>query len=88
MYFFLLMFIVVQNRYYVIAVYRFSDKMSDTVSKAPKPQLRGLLHSQIKRNIWVAVAMCFTAAVAQKFLINDHRKQVYAEFYKYKLELC
>lgn len=29
--------------------------------------------------------MCFTAAVAQKIFVNDHRQQVYAEFYKYKI---
>ncbi|XP_044263864.1 cytochrome c oxidase subunit 6C-1-like [Tribolium madens] len=56
--------------------------MSDSVSKAAKPQLRGLLHNQIKRNLIVAIGMCITAAVAQKIFVNDHRKQVYAEFYK------
>ncbi|KAJ3648652.1 hypothetical protein Zmor_020440 [Zophobas morio] len=56
--------------------------MSDAVSKTPKPQLRGLLHNQIKRNLIWACGMCFVAAVAQKFLVNDHRQNIYAEFYK------
>ncbi|KAJ8944941.1 hypothetical protein NQ318_013089 [Aromia moschata] len=56
--------------------------MAGEVSKAAKPQLRGLLRSQIKRNIILAACVATAAAVAQKFLYNDERKKVYAEFYK------
>ncbi|RZC36257.1 cytochrome c oxidase subunit 6C-1, partial [Asbolus verrucosus] len=56
--------------------------MADKVSKVVKPQLRGLLHNQIRMNLIVAGVMCFAAAVAQKVFVNDNRKKVYGEFYK------
>ncbi|XP_019873236.1 cytochrome c oxidase subunit 6C-like [Aethina tumida] len=56
--------------------------MAKDVVKSNKPQLRGLLQNQIKKNLALAVGMCFVAAVAQKIWINDERKKVYAEFYK------
>lgn len=56
--------------------------MSDTVTKVSKPQLRSLLHNQIKRNLIVAVGMCIVAAVSQKIFINDARKERFANFYK------
>ncbi|KAJ8925888.1 hypothetical protein NQ315_009740 [Exocentrus adspersus] len=56
--------------------------MSGEVSKVSKPQLRGLLQSQIKKNLILAIAVASAAAVAQKFLLNDRRKNRYAEFYK------
>lgn len=56
--------------------------MAKDVVKSNKPQLRGLLQNQIKKNLALAVGMCFVAAVAQKICINDERKKVYAEFYK------
>ncbi|KAK9873865.1 hypothetical protein WA026_002222 [Henosepilachna vigintioctopunctata] len=59
-----------------------------SVAKAlPKPQLRGLLQSQIKKNLIIATAIAFTAVGLQKVFINDERKKVYAEFYKnYNIE--
>lgn len=48
----------------------------------PKPQLRGLLRSQIKVNLIVMSVISVAAVVAQKILVNDRRKQVYADFYK------
>ncbi|KAJ8984218.1 hypothetical protein NQ317_011128 [Molorchus minor] len=56
--------------------------MAGEVGKASKPQLRGLLKSQIKRNIIVIASITAVIAVAQKVFINDQRKKVYAEFYK------
>ncbi|XP_066253557.1 cytochrome c oxidase subunit 6C-like [Euwallacea similis] len=52
------------------------------VSTVTKPQLRGLLRSQIKLNLLAALGMCTVAAVAMKFLYNDKRKELYAQFYK------
>ncbi|VEN57697.1 unnamed protein product [Callosobruchus maculatus] len=56
--------------------------MSGAVGKAAKPQLRGLLHQQIKFNIILAAAVAGVAAVATKVFVNDHRKNLYANFYK------
>ncbi|XP_018568105.1 cytochrome c oxidase subunit 6C-like [Anoplophora glabripennis] len=56
--------------------------MAGEVGKASKPQLRGLLQSQIRRNIIVAATVAAAAAVVQKFLYNDGRIKVYADFYK------
>lgn len=55
------------------------------VSTVAKPQLRGLLGSQIKTNLGVAIVLCTVAAAAMKVLYNDKRKAVYANFYKYYL---
>lgn len=56
--------------------------MSGAVGKAVKPQLRGLLQQQIKKNIAIAFVIAGSVAVLQKIFINDKRKQLYAEFYK------
>lgn len=52
------------------------------ISKVAKPQLRGLLAGQIKKNIIFAAAVATVAAIAQKILVNDNRKRAYAEFYR------
>lgn len=57
--------------------------MAGEVGKVSKPQLRGLLQNQIKRNIIIAASVAAVAAVIQKFVYNDGRKSVYANFYKY-----
>ncbi|CAG9813353.1 unnamed protein product [Phaedon cochleariae] len=56
--------------------------MSGAVGKVVKPQLRGLLQKNIKRNIIVAGTVAIAAALVQKVFVNDERKRVYAEFYK------
>lgn len=56
--------------------------MADKVSNVAKPQLRGLLQSQIKKNLFVAIGLCVVVGVAQKIFVNDARKAKYAEFYK------
>ncbi|KAL3286957.1 hypothetical protein HHI36_001443 [Cryptolaemus montrouzieri] len=48
----------------------------------PKPQLRGLLRSQIKKNLIIASVLSISVVIAQKIFVNDERKRVYAEFYK------
>lgn len=56
--------------------------MSGAVGKAVKPQLRGLLHQQIKKNIIVAFVVAGVVATAQKIFVNDAKKKAYADFYK------
>nr|AID68561.1 mitochondrial cytochrome C oxidase subunit 6C [Cerebratulus lacteus] len=46
-----------------------------------KPQLRGLLKSQLIRDAPVAFIVSAGATLAYKFLITDPRKEKYAEFY-------
>ncbi|KYQ49863.1 Cytochrome c oxidase subunit 6C [Trachymyrmex zeteki] len=47
-----------------------------------KPQLRGLLTSQIKKNLVVMMVVSISAGVAYKIFVVDKRKRKYAEFYK------
>ncbi|XP_053648785.1 cytochrome c oxidase subunit 6C-1 [Cherax quadricarinatus] len=47
-----------------------------------KPVMRGLLASQIKRNIIIACGLSIVAATSWKLLVQDPRKRIYAEFYK------
>lgn len=54
----------------------------DKVSTIAKPKLRGLLGHQIKINLGAAIIMCTVAAIAQKVLHDDVRKETYANFYK------
>lgn len=56
--------------------------MSGAVANLKKPQLRGLLHSQIKKNLIVAIGLSVVFGVAYKFAVSEPRKQKYAEFYK------
>lgn len=57
---------------------------SSEVAKIPRPkQFRGLLHSQIKRNLTVAIGLTIVAGIAWKLLVSDPRRQRYADFYKY-----
>lgn len=48
----------------------------------PKPQLKGLLRSQIKFHLVAMTVIGFGAVALQKVFINDRRKQLYADFYK------
>lgn len=52
------------------------------VVKAVKPQMRGLLHEQIKKNLFFAFVVAGIAATCQKIFMNDSRKKAYAQFYK------
>lgn len=47
-----------------------------------KPQLRGLLHSQIKTNLIVAIGLSIVGGIAYKVLVNDPQKQKYLDYYK------
>nr|ABR27900.1 cytochrome c oxidase [Triatoma infestans] len=56
--------------------------MSSAVSTSVKPQLRGLLHSQIKRNLIIGLVLSISSGFLFKTFIGDARKKQYAEFYK------
>ncbi|XP_066999677.2 cytochrome c oxidase subunit 6C [Anabrus simplex] len=56
--------------------------MADTVQKIPKPQLRGLLNSQIKMNLPIAIGLAAVSGILFKVLVGDARKKRYAEFYR------
>uniref|UniRef100_A0A646QFA9 CytCO6C n=1 Tax=Hemiscolopendra marginata TaxID=943146 RepID=A0A646QFA9_9MYRI len=57
--------------------------MADTtIKKLPKPQLRGLLHSYIRKHGIIAAVLCTISVFAVKFGVADRRKQRYADFYK------
>ncbi|XP_070505454.1 cytochrome c oxidase subunit 6C-like [Chironomus tepperi] len=47
-----------------------------------KPQLRGLLQNQIKKNLIISGVLVTALVVAVKVLRNDPKKRDYAEFYK------
>ncbi len=55
------------------------------VATLAKPQMRGLLTDQIKKNLVIATVLSFTTMFAYKFMVADKRKQAYAEFYRYDL---
>ncbi|XP_064625407.1 cytochrome c oxidase subunit 6C-like [Lineus longissimus] len=46
-----------------------------------KPQLRGLLKSQLARDAPVAFVVSAGATLAYKFFVSDPRKEKYAAFY-------
>lgn len=48
----------------------------------PKPVLRGLHNATIRKNLIVAGVLMFVVTVGIKFLVNEPKKQDYAEFYK------
>uniref|UniRef100_A0A4D5R9G6 Cytochrome c oxidase subunit 6C n=1 Tax=Scolopendra viridis TaxID=118503 RepID=A0A4D5R9G6_SCOVI len=57
--------------------------MADTtVKRLPKPQLRGLLHTYMRKHGIIAAVFCAVSVIAVKFGVADRRKQSYAEFYK------
>lgn len=52
------------------------------VSTATKPQMRGLLNSSIKRNLYVSLVFAGIVGFAFKQFIGTERKKRYAEFYR------
>lgn len=46
------------------------------------PQLKGLHHAVVKKNIYVALGLSVAVGVLYKFAICDPKKRDYAEFYK------
>lgn len=56
--------------------------MSSTPAKLAKPQLRGLLHNQIKKNFIGLGVVVLVAGVYMRFVFGDGRKRAYANFYR------
>ncbi|XP_047540214.1 cytochrome c oxidase subunit 6C [Vanessa atalanta] len=57
--------------------------MADSaVSTIAKPQMRGLLHNVIKRNLIVAIALSAACGFSYKLFVGNVRKRNYAEFYR------
>ncbi|CAH1392691.1 unnamed protein product [Nezara viridula] len=56
--------------------------MADIPAKLSKPQMRRLLQSQIKTNLFVAIGLGIVTGVAVKYLVCEPRKQRYAAFYR------
>jgi hypothetical protein len=52
-------------------------------SAVARPQLRGLLSSNAKKNFAVATVFCAVCTVAYRFGICDSRKARYTKFYEY-----
>nr|BAN20385.1 unkown protein [Riptortus pedestris] len=47
-----------------------------------KPQLRGLLHSAIRKNVIVGMVLAAISGVAFQYTVCEPRKRRYAEFYR------
>lgn len=52
------------------------------VAKIPKPQMRRLLETQLKKDMAIAIGTAITAAAAYKFFVADKRREAYAAFYR------
>ncbi|CAH2002320.1 unnamed protein product [Acanthoscelides obtectus] len=55
---------------------------SEVSGKLPKPQMRSLLHSQIKRNLLFTGISVVIAGCYMKFVYSDSNKKAYANFYR------
>ncbi|GBO31016.1 hypothetical protein AVEN_79021-1, partial [Araneus ventricosus] len=55
---------------------------ADAVARLPKPQMRGLFRSYLKKHLVIATVLSVIGSAAWKVLVSDPRKQRYAEFYK------
>ncbi|XP_019868697.1 cytochrome c oxidase subunit 6C [Aethina tumida] len=52
------------------------------VGKLKKPQMRGLLHAQIKKNLTLAFISVVAAGCYMRFVYGDGQKKAYADFYR------
>ncbi len=52
------------------------------MSALPRPQMRGLLSSHLKKHFLIGATLAFAGAACVKFFVYDWRKAKYAEFYK------
>lgn len=57
--------------------------MADIPAKISKPQMRRLLQSQIKTNLFMAIGLGVLTGIAVKYLVCEPRKHKYAEFYRF-----
>jgi len=52
------------------------------MSALPRPQMRGLLSSHLKKHFAIGVVLAVAGAACVKVFLYDWRKAKYAEFYK------
>lgn len=64
----------------ILKYFRMSEVATE--KRIPKPQMRGLLHTQIKKNLIAAGISVFIAGCYMKFVFGNGRKKAYIEFYK------
>ncbi|KAJ8944952.1 hypothetical protein NQ318_013100 [Aromia moschata] len=57
-------------------------RMSEITAKVAKPQMRRLLHNQIRTNIIATGVSVLIAGLGMKFLFGDKNKSDYVNFYK------
>ncbi|XP_057663368.1 cytochrome c oxidase subunit 6C-like [Diorhabda carinulata] len=55
--------------------------MSELPERIPKPQMRGLLHSLIKKNLILTGISVLIAGGYMRFVYGDGNKRAYANFY-------
>ncbi|CAL1294833.1 unnamed protein product [Larinioides sclopetarius] len=55
---------------------------ADAVARLPKPQMRGLFRSYLKKHLAIATVLSLAGSLAWKVFVMDPRKKRYAEFYK------
>jgi len=58
------------------------QKLRITMSALPRPQMRGLLSSHLKRHFLIGATLAVVSAACVKFFVYDWRKAKYAEFYR------
>ncbi|KAG5877035.1 hypothetical protein JTB14_006516 [Gonioctena quinquepunctata] len=56
--------------------------MSDVAGKLPKPQMRSLLHAQIKKNLVFVGISVLAAGCYMRFVYGNGNKRAYADFFK------
>lgn len=61
----------------------FAEMSAKAVATLAKPQMRGLLTDQIKKNLGIATVLSLATMFCYKFAVGDVRKNKYAEFYRY-----
>lgn len=55
----------------------------EVAASSSKPQLRGLHHMVVKKNIGIAMGLCVATVIGMKLFFNDPRRDAVGEFYKY-----
>lgn len=58
--------------------------MGEVKEISNKPQLRGLHHSLVKKNIFISMGLVVAVIVGMEFGFKQPRKERVAEFYRYE----
>lgn len=69
--------------YLPLSAFFFKQMADSEIAKIPRPkQMRGFLHSQIRRNLTLAILSTIVSGLTWKVFFANTRKQKYADFYK------